>query len=594
MSNELADYAEELRQEVRDRVDGGLSDAADIYSENVFTEIVMEQLSSVGVVENPIACHYAGPFGRSSVKINGHALAEDGDRMDLFTTIYVDAQGLPVIAREDIARHAKQALQFFHAACAGFHIDMEPSGDAHDIARSISEQKQNIDRLTIHVLMNGTTTARKLSAGDAGALKVKVEIWDIERLFRTAQTSTSREDIEIDVVGLIGEPLPCLAVPKNADDFEAYLAVVPGQLLSRLYDEYGSRLLELNVRSFLGVRGSKTVNSGIRKTLKDDPAHFLAYNNGIVLTADRVELMRLEDGGQAIRSLRGLQIVNGGQTTASIHRAHKHDKTDISAVSVPAKITVIAPERLDAMVQMISHYANSQNVVQPADFSANHPFHVQIEELARTTPCPDGTGRWFYERARGSYQVAQSREGSTPAQLKKFRERLPPQRKFTKPELARYLNIWDRLPHRVSFGAQKNFDFFMQGLQHAKPEFVPDATYFKYLIAKLILYRAVQRIVRQQKFPAYQANIVAYLVAMLAWQSAGKLDLDRIWRQQALSAELEDLIHQWSPEIDRTLRKTSMGRMVSEWAKKEECWLAVCRVEMPMTAPPPPEWPSQK
>lgn len=592
MGTELAEYAEELRNEVRDRVAGGLSDGADIYSENVFTEIVMEQLASAGVVENPIACHFAGPFGRSAVKINGHALAEEGDRMDLFTTIYIDGQGLPTVAREDIAKHARQALQFFHAACAGFHIDMEPSGDAHDVARAISEQKRDIDRLTIHVIMNGTTTARKLSAGDAGALTLKVEIWDIERLFRIVQASTSREDIEIDVIGLIGEPLPCLAVPKNADDFEAYLAVVPGALLSRLYDEYGSRLLELNVRSFLGVRGSKTVNSGIRKTLKDDPAHFLAYNNGIVLTADHVDLMRLEDGRQAIRSLRGLQIVNGGQTTASIHRAHKHDKTDIGTVFVPAKITVITPERLDAMVQMISHYANSQNVVQPADFSANHPFHVQIEELARTTPCPDGAGRWFYERARGSYQVAQSREASTPAQLKRFRERLPPQRKFTKPELARYLNIWERLPHRVSFGAQKNFDFFMQGLQHAKPEFAPDVAYFKRLIAKLILYRAVQRIVRQQKFPAYQANIVAYLVAMLSWQSAGKLDLDRIWREQALSPSLEDLIREWSPAIDRALRKTAEGRMVSEWAKKEECWLALSHEVMAMPAPLPPEWPA--
>jgi hypothetical protein len=155
------------------------------------------------------------------------------------------------------------------------------------------------------------------------------------------QPTLGRDEIVVDFQASAGSPIPCLPMRDASTDYEAYLAILPGEVLYKLYDEYGSRLLELNVRSFLSARGK--INSGIRRTLREEPDRFLAYNNGIVVTVDELETLTLDDGRPAIRSLRGLQIVNGGQTTASIHRARKVDRVDISSVMVPAKITRIAP-----------------------------------------------------------------------------------------------------------------------------------------------------------------------------------------------------------------------------------------------------------
>ncbi|EIL96747.1 AIPR family protein [Rhodanobacter sp. 115] len=333
------------------------------------------------------------------------------------------------------------------------------------------------------------------------------------------------------------------------------------------------------MRSFLSATGK--INKGIRETLKTRPDRFLAFNNGIVMTADELVAERGEDGQIGLRYLKGVQIVNGGQTTASIHRSWKLKEAELSKVFVPAKISKIREDRLEEMVSLISKYANSQNSVQPADFSANDPFHIEIERLAERTWCPDQRGRWFYERARGSYQVALFRGGDTPAKLRKLKETIPPNRRISKPEVARYINAWGSKPHLVSLGTQKNFDHFMQQLRkNSDTEWIPDEKWFRELVAKAILFREAQRIVRSLKFKASQSNITAYLVSLLADRYGEKFDLERIWRTQFTSPQLSDLMLQWAPKIDEALRHTAAGRQVSEWAKKEGCWLQVRQVEL--------------
>ena len=355
------------------------------------------------------------------------------------------------------------------------------------------------------------------------------------------QSELPRDKIEIDFEEMFGDAVPCLILPQPPSDYTAYLVILSGDMIYRLYDEYGSRLLELNVRSFLQARGK--VNRGIRDTLRDEPERFMAYNNGISITVDELTTIVLPDGRPAIKSACGLQVVNGGQTTASIHRAKKQDGADISSVFVPAKITTVAGEALDQFVPKISQYANSQNVIQMADFSANDPFHVEIERLSETIWCPGEQGRWFYERARGQYQVAKSRIGTTPARTRRFNEQTPPARKFTKTDLAKFLNCWNQKPDLVSRGAQKNFDVFMQELRVGKEtDWLPEESYYKLVIAKAILYKAVVRIVRQEQFAAYRANIVAYLIACISSRTGGQLDMDLIWRAQALSGEFEELL----------------------------------------------------
>ena len=283
----------------------------------------------------------------------------------------------------------------------------------------------------------------------------------------------------MDFSGDFGGPLPCLKASSGSADYDAYLASVPGALLADVYEKYGTRLLELNVRAFLGLRGRKSVNAGLRATIRELPHRFLAYNNGIVATVDAMEVADHGNGQFGIRSVRGLQIVNGGQTTASLHRAKRQDGADLDAISVPAKIICVSGAELDEMVAAVSKSANSQNTVQPADFSANDPFHVTVEKLANSTWLPDGKGRWFYERARGSYGAAELKASFAAAQKRRFAQETPKERRFSKTDMAKYLNAWEGQAHQVSFGNQKNFQFFMQSLKDEYPVgFEPDAAWY--------------------------------------------------------------------------------------------------------------------
>ena len=343
--------------------------------------------------------------------------------------------------------------------------------------------------------------------------------------------------------------------------------------------QYGTRLLELNVRSFLQTKGA--VNRGIRDTLLTDPQWFLAYNNGITATASRVEFTALPDGGRAIRRIHELQIVNGGQTTASIHYAHVKDKADISGVFVQMKLTVIEPDRLEDVVPSISRFSNTQNKVTLVDFSSNHSYHVEIEKITRSlwAPAADGSGqetRWFYERARGQYADALARE-RTPARQRVFKAIHPLSQKFTKSDVAKFEHSWAQLPHIVSLGAEKNFREFMIRLAD-KPAGV-DTLYCQRLIAKAILFRHTEKIITAQAFQGFRANIVTYTIARLAHDTGQRIDLDRIWREQkltpALAAAIDDLSRRVRIVIANPVRQSN----VTEWAKRPECWSRVLDLE---------------
>ena len=375
------------------------------------------------------------------------------------------------------------------------------------------------------------------------------------------------------------DPLPCLATPDTDRDFSVFLTILPGSTLSALYGQYGTRLLELNVRSFLQAKGA--VNRGIRDTILTDPERFLAYNNGITATASKVDFAPLPGGGQAIRRVHDLQIVNGGQTTASIHYAHVRDKADVTGVYVQMKLTVVAAERLQEIVPEISRYSNTQNKVTLVDFSSNHPFHVEVEKITRSlwAPAADGSGqetRWFYERARGQYADALARE-RTPARQRAFKTLHPLRQKFTKADAAKFEHSWEQLPHIVSRGAEKNFREFMIRLGDKAP--AVDAAYCRRLIAKAILFRATEKIVSAHEFGGYRANIVTYTIARLAHETGQRLDLDRIWREQRIGPALTMAIDDLCGPVHEVITHPVRVANVTEWAKRPECWSRVTDID---------------
>ena len=396
-------------------------------------------------------------------------------------------------------------------------------------------------------------------------------VWDLSRLLRLESAGCAREPISIDLVDIVGSAIPCIAGPQTTDH-SVYLTIFPGEALAAIYNEHGPRLLERNVRSFLQARGS--VNRGIRDTILESPDRFLAYNNGISATAAEIDLVSLEGGGWAIAALHDFQIVNGGQTTASIATAVKKDHAYVGDIAVQAKITVVENSVIDELVRHISQYSNTQNKVAGADFSANDSFHQAIEHFSRDIRTPassvNGETSWYYERARGSYADDLGR-ARTPAEKRKFRALFPSRQKFTKTDLAKFEHSWEQLPHFVSLGAEKNFREFT--IRRSEKKLVPDIAYFHRLVAKAILFRRTEQIVSEIGGGGFRANIVTYVIAKLAHATAHRLDLEKIWTKQELSPATEHAIRELVPKIENEVRNPR-GRSLNptEWAKKKDLW----------------------
>jgi len=580
---ELEDFLRQTQAEVQSEIGERLGDSGEAYPypESVFAEIVMQHMCEIGMTFEPEVCHYSARIGNSQLRLSGFAVSDDADQLDLFVSLYDGVGKIQPITDTETKTAAEQCLRFL-AKCADGKLasSMDESNDAYALAVTIQGCYTNLDQIRIYVLTDRQAKAKNFKAREVNGKTVKLEVMDIERLHRHWSEGKPRDELVVNFSEVCGDALPCVYIPGEVTDYDYALTVIPGEALYFVYEKYGARLLEANVRSFLSAAGK--VNKGIRDTLRNDPERFMAYNNGIVVVADEAFLGKTSAGGPGILWLKGMQIVNGGQTTASVYFTKKKSpEIDLRRVRVPAKIIVLHTKDSaseEALISDISRFANSQNSVKQSDLSANKPFHVEMEKLALTTYCPDGVGRWFYERAAGSYSTMLAREGTTPAKLKYLKEQVtPPSRKITKTDLAKYLNAWNQKPDLVSLGSQKNFERFMDGLKEPEgqpPAPLPDVSIYKTMVAKAILFKKTQALVRPL-FPAFQGNVATYLISLLADRAGDRIDFDRIWLRQDISVPLRSQLQTWAAEVSDTLHRTSGGKMISEWAKKSECWDAV-------------------
>lgn len=543
-------------------------------TEDFLTNVMLEYLEEAGEVTDPVIC----PFRGHGLQLNAYAISEDCESVDIFVSIYSDTEQPRSVSQTDVDAAIKRAIQLYHKATNDLYTSFQKDNDTYEFAITLHKNKDCIKRVRICALTNGLVKPIALKNITIGCAEVSFSLWDIDRLYRCVTSGKMRETIEIDFEEKFQTTIPCIE-NSTSDKYSVYLAIINGNLLADLYDEFRDRLLEKNVRSFLQVKGN--VNKGIRDTLREEPDMFLAYNNGISVTAESVEIVRDDNGKPSIKRIRDMQIVNGGQTTASIFNARNDRKiaADLSQVFVQMKISVIHSEAdMDKIVSRISTFANTQNKIQIADFSANDPFHRRIEELSRTIWAPAQGGmkpkNWFYERARGQYADMLTRE-STAKKKKEYKETHP---LFTKTDLAKYENTWDQLPWQVSEGAQKNFHRFMLRLKERKG-FIPDEIYYQHLIAKAILFRQAEKLVQKQQYGGYRANIVTYTLAFLSFKTAQCIDLDRIWKEQSLSPALENEIVEISRFIQKLIVNPPGGANVGEWCKKEKCWHTIREYE---------------
>ena len=586
MSIELNDFYKDFFQEVV-----GYSEVGE-FMENAFTNVFCNYLIDAGEFDTFDTAYYKAAKGMKIDGYTGDPSEYDGV-LTLVISDFHEADEPESLTKTQINAIFRRLINFYTACLQeDFYIQMEETSSGYGLAQLINSRQYGISKIRLFLVSN-----RLLSGRVTGMEDIEIEgkpasfnVWDISRLHRLIASRKTKEDIKIDLVEEFGQGLPCLPAHVGGDAYEAYLTVIPGSMLAALYEKWGTRLLEQNVRCFLQAR-AKT-NKGIRNTILNDPDMFFAYNNGITATAEAITTS-ITDGIIRIDALQNLQIVNGGQTTASIYTTQKKDNAELDHISVQMKLSVIDSERAEKVVPKISEYANTQNTVNAADFFANHPFHVRMEEFSRRVwaRSPDGTFRetkWFYERARGQYLDAKTY--LTVAQKKLFDAEYPKAQSFTKTDLAKFENVWECIPHIVSKGAQANFAHFAKlvGKRWDADETAINEQYFKHAMARAMIFRRCEKLVSAQPWyeGGYRANIVAYTLSKFAdlVQKTGKsVDFQRIWDEQKVSDELLTTLAEIAESVQEAILNTPEGmRNISEWAKKETCWGHIQILKIPL------------
>ena len=569
-----------------------------------------------------VECHYEGITRRNGyMGLDGYSKDETDGSLCLFISDYHGSDGDESVKSEDINALFKKLRLFVEEATKNeLYHDMNGSDVAVDFARDLFYDNETITKYRFYVLTDAYNRQRAKTLKDEkiGNKTVELNVWDVTRLYDLVCSKAQKESVEIVLSDLGFSGIPCVkaveyenveadieipvkyeededvgaednGTPENIVTYSSYLAVVPGQILNDLYLEYGSKLLEGNVRSFLSVRGK--VNKSIQATIKNYPEMFFAYNNGIAATATEIDTEMTKEG-LVITRIKDLQIVNGGQTTASIANtlltAKKNENVDISRLFVPMKISVLEHSMAEKIIPKISEYSNSQNKVDASDFFSNHPFHIRMEEYSRKTAIPSMGGKqfqqyWFYERTRGQYNQGKMKFGAKSSQLKKYTDRYPEKMVITMLDLARYMELYECAPDVVSKGKQKTLQVFAEKIknewQKSNEQF--NTFYYKRVVAIAIIYKSADEIVKgtdwYKEKRSYKANIVAYTISLIFYfirnnKKGYELDYNRIWNLQGIYEELEDQISVLSKEVYDFITGPRDTENVTEWCKKEICW----------------------
>lgn len=595
---ELDEFRKDMLEAVRARADSNLD-----FNRAGFVEEVGERLSDAEEFVDFVACRFEGFSGKKKLKIDGYAFDEADNSLALLVADFSNDDLMPTFNTAETVKAFGMLRAFVEEALQGKLTDgsIEESQPAHGLATDLMEWHSKVTRYRFYLASDGQlkTKAKDWPEESIDGTPTEFHIWDITRFHTAYISATGRDELVIDFTEFGNQGLSCLTAAQSEGDYQAYLCMIPGVVLAGIYDRYGSRLLEGNVRSFLSTRNK--VNAKIQQTIRNQPEMFFAFNNGIAVTAEDVALKQTSSGARIV-SATNLQIVNGGQTTASLATAGrgsagKKDGADLSKVMVQMKLSVLPTDKASALIPEIARYANSQTKVSDADFFANHPYHIRLEEFSRRLFASPAGGvqhgtHWFYERARGQYVNEQAK--LTPAQKRQFGLQNPKSQLLTKTDVAKFENTWRGMPNKVSMGAQKNFIIFADSIAESwkKDEKQFNEDYFRNLIALAILFRRTESLVKQQDWyqGGYRANIVTYTLAklhdMIAEQAPGQsMDLRGIWGTQSVPAAIIDQITVIAKRVFEMLTDPSRPKdNVTEWAKMQACWDQIKSAEIRLSS----------
>ena len=566
----------EFYEEFRDEVLGYVKENGPISINTAFKTLFLSYLTEAG--ETLVSDCMLVDFKKDgeNMKLDGYAFSEYFRSLTLLVSKYQAKPQPEKVKKTEIDRLLKKALKFYKTCGTDSFEDLEESSDGYQAYEFIKGHKEDIETVNIILLTNDETIRYIPEDTRHGKVTIRFDVWDIERLYQSVLGGAAVErQLVVKLKKKYGASLPLIKVRGDNEIYDCYIGVISGELLARIYEAEGQDLIQKNVRSFLQATGK--VNKGIKASLVSEPQMFMAYNNGISTVADGIDIDESHSSGDVvtITEITGWQIVNGGQTTASIYNAYK-SKLPLDQVNVQIKLSVIKKkDQAEDIIHNISKYANSQNKINMSDFNANDAYHVKMERLSRATPIPVARGKstdyWFYERARGQYLVELSRQ-PTAAAKKEFKSRCPKNRCISKTVAAKCVMAYQGYPYIVSKGLETSFVYFSDMV--SKGEF-PEPSEQSYIdmISKVIVFNSCDEIIKNLKFGGFKAQQDYYTVALIGKYHSGLINPQEIWNNQTINAETARVIEELAYFVwEHFQNPTVPGVNIGQWCKKEDCW----------------------
>ncbi len=555
-----------------------VQDLADTNETDFNTEMAryyLDCMEDCDEVSTPEIC----TFAEGRAKLTAYDYNDEAESLDLFLFVHATPLASRIDAR---VKSGFNYLQEFYNQCikkkSPFNgAESEFDSEVQDAINIIREAKGKVNVIRFYLLTDGAVSSNDIHTHmeDEDGVLYEYHIWDIASIYRQDQIKQGNGKIEIDFENDIKyyvtnknsqnkEQMPpkiqCLKVEDDNPSVDTYLAIISGDVLAKVYNQYRTLLLEKNVRAFL--RNKSKVNQRIMTTIKKTPEMFFSYNNGISTTASEVELKQT-GRVQYITKLKDWQIVNGGQTTASIACA---TGCDLSKVFVQMKVSVVKDkEKYEEIVKSISKCANSQTSIKLSDFESGEEYLVKLEKLSKEEISPISNKKWFFERMRGQYTDTRASLGDL--EEKSFKTEFPKRQMLTKTDIAKVIMIWDMKPHLACNSREKCFASYMSALKRSQPNI--DATYWHKIVALSILYKAIEESFEKrcgQK--GFKSRTTAYTMSAISYLTNQQLNLSYIWKNEKVQPQLEEVIEREIVKINEFLDQDNSR----SFTKNAKCW----------------------
>lgn len=596
------DEASRVRREFLDEC---LDENGFIYEQNVLYNIMPYLLDAKLVDSEDFSdCFFSN--SKDKYKLNGYSINESGERLQVFQVSEdkikrrLSDDELYISNKSDYDGEFNKSIRLVKQCIKGAIIDDIQDSDPLATLSSFlgsPEGVHQIDVVEVFVISLTVSATRKTAtlqprqihfeneyidvmfSGPNGKEEKEVlllrQVIDINFIFNILSSRGNRNPLLVNFKKTFGREIPVIEA-ADEKNFSSYLCVLDANIIADLYRQYSSRLLEKNVRSFLQFKG---VNRGIRDTIRSEPEKFIAYNNGLTLTATAAKV-NIRKKIAYIESLQDLQIVNGGQTTASIYFSKK-DGLDVSSVKVMAKINVVTSDdenELDDLISNISRYSNTQSKVSNVDLRSRNKQLVKLKQLSDSVVTPTGK-KWFFERSKGEFNTRVRLAGSSSSRIK---NEYPPARRFSKEQLAKYYCSWGGSPHLVKKGGEKIFRIFIEEISNEEGDSAVsvDREFYESLIAKIIIFRAFEKIYGSRKSAIGQLRsaVIPYAMSLIYMQAirlGREFNFLKVWRDEGLSQEMEAFAKSLMVLVNNLIKKYSLSDDFGEYSKKEELWESI-------------------